>query len=219
MDIAAGPASNAIEMAKRGIKSFAIDYSSEMLAYGAQKAKESNVSLTYLQGDMRNFELTDRVDLAAIFMDSTSYLLTNEDVIKHFQSVARVLNKDGLYLLEMSHPRDIFSVGKSASTDWTEKQDDIEVSVEWGKASDHFDPIRQIRMVTAKLKYKTPDDEGEIVDQSEQRCFTFNEIAALVKASGYFEMVDVIGSLKPGVKFSNDKTCWRMIPVLRKLNG
>lgn len=216
LDIGAGPASNAIEMAQRGLRSFALDYSPEMVAYGVEKAKTKSVTVTYLQGDMRAFELPEPVDLAAIFMDSTSYLLTNEDVISHLRSVARALNKDGLYLLEMSHPRDVFSVGKSASTDWTEKQDGIEVSVQWGAEGDHFDPIRQTTTVTAKLKFRTPDEEGEIIDRSEQRCFTFNEIAALVKASGCFELVDVIGSLKPGVQFSNDKTCWRMIPVLRK---
>ena len=216
LDIGAGPASNAIEMAKRGIRSFALDYSPEMVAYGIEMAKAAGVSICYLQGDMRNFELPEPVDLAAIFMDSTSYLITNEDVINHLQAVARTLKKDGLYLLEMSHPRDVFSVGKSASTEWTEKQDDTEVAIKWGTEGDVFDPIQQTTMVTATLKFKTPDEQGEIVDRSEQRCFTFNEIDALVKASGCFEMIEVIGSLKPNVAFSNDKSCWRMVPVLRK---
>lgn len=166
LDIGAGPASNAIEMAQRGLRSFALDYSPDMVAYGVEKAKEKSVSVTYLQGDMRSFELPEPEDLAAIFMDSTSYLLTNEDVISHLRSVASVLNKDGLYLLEMSHPRDVFSVGKSSSTDWTEKQDGIEVSVQWGAEGDPFDPIKQTTTVTAKLKFKTPDEEGEIIDRS-----------------------------------------------------
>ncbi len=216
LDIGAGPASNAIETAKRGIKSFALDYSAEMVAYGIAKAKESGTSITYLHGDMRKFELPEPVDLAAIFMDSTSYLLTNDDVIDHLNSVARSLKKDGIYILEMSHPRDVFSVGESSSTEWTEKKDDIEVSVKWGNDGDVFDPIKQTTMVTATLKFKSPTEQGEIVDRSEQRCFTFNEIDALVKLSDHFEMLDVIGSLKPGVSFSNDKNCWRMIPVLRK---
>lgn len=216
LDIGAGPASNAIEMAQRGLKSFALDYSPEMVTYGIEKAKIVGASIKYLQGDMRNFELPEPVDLAVIFMDSTSYLITNDDVISHLRSVARSLKKEGLYLLEMYHPRDVFSVGKSASTEWTEKQNDIEVSVKWGDESDIFDPIKQTTMVTATLKFKTPLEQGEIVDRSEQRCFTFNEIDALVRASDCFEMIDVIGSLKPEVSFSNEKACWRMIPVLRR---
>jgi ubiquinone/menaquinone biosynthesis C-methylase UbiE len=203
LDIAAGPASNAIEMARRGIRSVALDYSNEMVAYGIEKAKASGASIAYLQGDM-------------IFMDSTSYLLTNDDVLAHFKTVARSLNRDGLYILEMSHPRDVFSVGKSASTNWTQNQNDIEVSVKWGSENDVFDPIKQTTLVTATLQYRTLYEVGEIIDRSEQRCFTFNEIDALVKASGCFELVDVLGSLKPNVPFSNEKSCWRMIPVLRK---
>lgn len=218
LDIGAGPASNAIEMAKRGIRSFALDYSPEMVAYGIEKAKKSGASIAYVQGDMRKFELPEPVDLAAIFMDSTSYLITNEDVLNHLQSVARALKKDGFYLLEMSHPRDVFSVGKSASSEWTEKLNDTEVSVKWGAEGDVFDPTKQTTLVTATLKFKTPQEQGEIVDRSEQRCFTFNEIDALVRASGCFEMIDVMGSLKPGVSFSNEKDCWRMIPVLKRKN-
>lgn len=218
LDIAAGPATNAIEMAQRGLKTAALDFSPEMVAYGLDKAKSTGVELKYLQGDMRGFEMSEPVDLAAIFMDSTSYLLTNDDVINHLRSVAKALNKNGLYILEMSHPRDVFSVGKSACTDWTAKEDDVEVSVKWGEESDVFDPIKQTTLITAKLNFKTNFEQGEIIDQFEQRCFTFNEIDALVRSSGCFEIVEVIGSLKPSVKFSNEKICWRMIPVLRKLD-
>lgn len=216
LDIGAGPASNAIEMAKRGIRTFALDYSTDMVAYGIEKAKDAGVSIAYLQGDMRNFELPEPVDLAAIFMESTAYLITNDDVIDHMKSVARSLKKDGLYILEMSHPRDVFSVGKSSSTEWNVKQNDTEVSVKWGADGDVYDPIKQTTMVTATLKFKNPKEQGEIVDQSVQRCFTFNEFDALVKAAGCFEMIDVIGSFKPGIPFSNDRNSWRMIPVLKR---
>ncbi len=117
----------------------------------------------------------------------------------------------------MSHPRDVFSVGKSASTEWDCEENDIKVSVKWGDETDVFDPITQTTNVTARLCFKSSNESGEIVDRSLQRCFTFNEFDALVKASGCFEMIDVLGSLKPGVKFSNEKSSWRMIPVLRKI--
>lgn len=204
-------------MAGRGLVSLALDLSQEMVAYGTEAAEKAGVALKFIQGDMRNFRLPQTVDLAAIFMDSTSYLLTNEDVLSHFKCVAASLNSGGLYILEMSHPRDVFSVGKSASTEWDAEEGDIRVSVKWGDDADSFDPIGQTKDVTARVRFKSLQGDGEISDRSLQRCFTFNEFDALVKASGCFEMMDVLGSLKPGVRFSNDKSCWRMIPVLRKL--
>ncbi len=98
LDIAAGPATNAIEMAKLGITSFALDYSQEMVDYGIKSAEKAGVTLKFIQGDMRNFKLSQKVDLAAIFMDSTSYLITNDDVISHLKSVAEALNPNGLYI-------------------------------------------------------------------------------------------------------------------------
>lgn len=216
LDIAAGPATNAIEMAHRGVKTFAIDYSEEMVAYGLASARSSGVEIRFEKADMRNFNLTDKVDLAAIFMDSTSYLITNDDVLSHLKCVANSLNKNGIYILEMSHPRDVFSVGKSSSTEWDSERDGTKVSIKWGDETDLFDPITQITNVTARLQFKSKNDSGEIVDHSLQRCFTFNEFDALVKASGCFEMVDMLGSFKPEIKFSNEKSSWRMIPVLRK---
>lgn len=216
LDIAAGPATNAIEMAQRGLQSFALDYSQAMVRYGLDKALKVGVDLNYRQGDMRKFSLETAVDLAAIFMDSTSYLITNQDVLDHLSSVVDNLNSGGIYILEMSHPRDVFQVGRSSSTRWTEIEGDIEVQVQWGEDSDVFDPIKQTTKVTAKLQFQSPEGSGEVVEKSEQRCFTFHEIDALVRASGRFDFIDVVGSLKPGVPFSNTQDCWRMVPVLRK---
>lgn len=216
LDIAAGPAANAIEMAQRGIRSYALDCSQEMVEYGKNQAQQKGQELEFIRGDMRDFHLPEKVDLVAIFMDSLAYLHTNQDVIDHLRAVARNLTDNGIYILEMSHPRDVFSVGKSTENEWTVEQDGITVTMKWGDSRDQFDPIRQITNVTARLSYKSAIESGEVVDQSSQRCFTFNEISALVEASGCFELVKVVGSLKPNVEFSNSPECWRMVPVLKR---
>ena len=186
LDIAAGPASNAINMSKQGLASLVIDASKEMVEYGMIRAQENNVALTYLQADMRNFKLPYPVDLAALFMASTGYLLTNEDMVQHLVTVAKNLNTNGLYIIEMIHPRDVFAVGKSTCTTWTESDGDVHVAVQWGDENDPYDPITQTRTVTAHLNYQTPNESGEIVDQCKQREYTFQEMKALIELSGAF---------------------------------
>ncbi len=233
LDLAAGPGSNAIDMNKRNIQSIAIDYSKEMVAYGIEKAKEENAQVTYLHGDMRDFSLETPVDLAAIFTISTCYLLTNEDMIQHLKTVAKNLSPNGLYVLEMPHPRDLFAVGKLSwknwEDDWEEKweerweekweriEGDTHVSLQWGDENDYFDPITQVRTVTARLKYHSPQESGELIDHCPQREYTFQEMKALIALSGVFELVDSLGDWDITVPFSNDKSAWRMILVLRKL--
>ncbi len=233
LDVAAGPASNAIEMSKIGIHSIAMDYSQEMVDYGLHKAKEEGAEISYFQGDMRDFKSPMLVDLAAIFTISTCYMLTNEDMLLHLKTMATNLNPNGIYVLEMPHPIDFFAVGKYTLAKWEEKweesweerweeywehtEGDTKVSLQWGEESDPFDPITQIRTVTARLKYQTPEESGEIVDQSEQREYTYQEMKALIKLSGVFELCTAIGDWDINVPFNNDKKSKRMILVLRKI--
>src|SRR5207253_609018 len=97
IEFAAGPALHAIEFGKRGREVAAVDLSPEMAAYGQKKAEMAGVSLRYDCADMIHYESAQKYDVAAILMDSTSYLITNEQVIAHLQSVAEILNSGGLY--------------------------------------------------------------------------------------------------------------------------
>jgi len=219
-DIAAGPALNAIQMAKvHELTVQALDYSQEMVAYGLKRATEEDVPLRYVQSDMRNFQLHDRVDMAAIFMASTGYLLRNEDMVSHLKAVADNLNPFGIYALEMPHPRDVFSVDSSTSTEWEMKDADCVVKVQWGEKGDAYDPIEQTTNVTARLCFETPNENGEIVDRCLQREYTYQEMKALVELSGVFDWVDTLGAWNLSVPFSNEKRAWRMIPILRRKEG
>lgn len=216
LDLAAGPALHAIEMAKRHISSAAVDLSTEMVEYGISKAIKNDVSIDYTQNDIRKFYLEHKFDLAGIFMDSTSYLLTNEDFIQHLRTVAFHMNQSGLYVLEMSHPRDVFSVGVSTVNAWDTERDGLKISFEWGHKDDFFDPITQITNTTVNMKIMTETSEDQVLETAPQRCFTFNEFKALVLAEGSFELIDVLGAMNLDVSFSNEKKSWRMIPILRK---
>lgn len=218
LDIAAGPARNAIEMQRAfGIEVHAIDASPEMVAYGLQLSKDKGASLRYAEGDMRKFELPAPVDLAAMFMASTGYLLSNDDMIDHLRSVARNLSPRGVYVLEMTHPRDLFGVGSSTCQQWEVEGEWGRLSMTWGLPSDPpFDPIQQTCDVTARLEYSTPEEVGEIVERATQREFGFQEMRLLVELSGVFDWVATLGAWDSGVSFSNDARAFRMIPVLQK---
>jgi SAM-dependent methyltransferase len=233
LDIAAGPGGNAIEMSKRGIASSALDYSKDMVEYGLEKAAQENTKITYFQADMRDFKLDKPVELAAMFMVSTGYLLTSEDMLAHLKTVAQNLTPKGVYVVEMPHPVDLFAVGKYTLAEWEEKwqekweqrweekwehtEGDTTVSLQWGDERDPFDPITQIRNVTARLKFKTPTDSGEIVDHSSQREYSYQEIKALIALSGVFEIKKIIGDWNISIPFSNEKESRRMILVLQKI--
>lgn len=217
IEFGAGPALHCMEMAKTLSKVTAVDLSDEMTRYAQAKAASLGVDVRCECADMIHYASSERYDMATLLMDSTSYLLTNADVIAHLKSVAKILNPGGLYVLEMSHPKAIFEVSKVTINDWEMEKNGVKVKIQWGAEGDKFDPITQQTEVSVKLEYVDGEKVGIIEDRSQQRCFTATEFSALVTASGCFEIVDWYGGMGLTVPFSNDEKSWRMVPVLRKI--
>lgn len=69
-----------------------LDYSESMIAI----ARERNKNCTFIQGDMRDFNLEKKVDAIIITGRSTSYLTTNEDVNETFASLFNNITEDGI---------------------------------------------------------------------------------------------------------------------------
>lgn len=217
IEFGAGPALHCMELAKDLPLVTAVDLSQEMTEYAKTKATELGVSVNCDCADMITYSSSKTYDMAALLMDSTSYLLTNEQVIDHLRAVAKTLNPRGLYILEMSHPKSVFEVSKTTVNEWEMERDDIKVKLTWGDIGDKFDPITQLTNVSVTLDYVDGERKGTIKDSSPQRCFTATEFAALVTASGVFEIVEYYGGMSSKIPFNNDENSWRMVPVLKKI--
>ena len=216
LELAAGPARHAREFARRGLAATALDSAPEMLEYAAGLAAQHGLALHTACADMTAFTLPQRFDLAVLPLDSASYLLDNPVALRHLACVARHLNPGGLYVLEMSHPRDAFGVGASHQPHWTTELDGLRVTMRWGEPGDAFDPVTQIDEVTVSMDWSDAQgSSGRLVERSRQRRFTANEVDALVRASGAFEIVEWLGALAPPHRFDNVKAARQMIPVLR----
>ncbi|HQR12576.1 MAG TPA: class I SAM-dependent methyltransferase [Casimicrobiaceae bacterium] len=216
LELAAGPARHAREFARRGAAAVALDSVSAMCDYALACAGSDGVPITAVCADMVDFRLGRRFDLAMLLMDSASYLLDNDAVLRHLDCVAAHLVDGGLYVLEMSHPRDSFAVGKSTSTQWTSEADGLRVEMSWGNDGDAFDPVTQIDEVTVTMSWSGADGDGQVVERARQRRITANEFDALVRCTAQFDIVEWLGSLVPPLPFSDEPAAWRMVPVLRK---
>jgi len=217
IELCAGPAYHTIEFGLRDKEAAALDLSPEMVEYGRLKAEKAGAQISYFPGNMTDFRVEHKYDMAILLMDSVSYLLDNEEVYKNLKCVSEALEENGLYLIEISHPRDFLGKEKAPNPKWKMKRELKEVEIQWGDEDDPFDPITQISQTLVKIKYSDGLNRGEIEDRAAQRCFTVNEFKALVDASGRFEIVDFYGSMKKNVPFDNSKEAWRMVPILKKI--
>ena len=106
MDIACGPGYHARALAHRGLRVVGVDLYREMLELAAARAKSEDLEVDWRVGDMRDFSLDAPVDFAICMFDGIDALLTNDDVVRHLQAVARNLTAGGFYLIDCTHPRD-----------------------------------------------------------------------------------------------------------------
>jgi SAM-dependent methyltransferase len=73
-----------------------LDSSSSMI----EIAKKRNKNCTFIQGDMRDFNLEKKVDAIIITGRSTSYLISNHDIHDTFSSLHKNLSKDGVIIFD-----------------------------------------------------------------------------------------------------------------------
>ena len=216
LELAAGPSRNAMAFARRGLQTFAVDNSPGMVRYARATAESEGIELTVVQADIAAFQIDAHVDIAAIFMDSLGVLIDHESILSHLDCVADALVMGGVYVLEHGHPRDMFNAGQSTDDDWVTDRDGMSVHVQWGKPDDVFDPLTQITETTVTIGWERDDERHEVVEVHLDRSIPRQEFRALVRASGRFEIAAEYGALDPSIPFSNDRSAWRYVPVLRR---
>ena len=217
-ELACGPGWHAREMACRGIESTGLDLEPAMIEHARQYAKAESVSATFVVGDMKSFSLGKPVDLAYVLIASFAHLLTNDDIIAHFNAVADSLSDGGIYIISTAHPRDFYGDRSSdLPTQWTNTRGDLTVTTEWGSAEDSFDPITEIDSVTITFDVTGPQGRERHQSKEQLRRMSYQTFKALVALSGRFGLVEAYGDFDLATPFTNDPSSGRFIPVLKKL--
>jgi SAM-dependent methyltransferase len=213
LELAAGPADHARELARRGIGAVALDLSPEMCAHAREQAARLPVEV--VEADMTAFDLDRPVDLSALLLSSDCHLLDLDAFVGHLNSVARALRPGGLHILEMTHPADHFSTDGMTASQWEASDGGLTVRARWGAPGDQFDAVTQVAQRSVQLRVTDGSGAEQVIDDVlPERLWTATELAAAVQLSGAFDMVACYGSYA-GVPLGHEKA-WRMMPVLRR---
>lgn len=215
LELAAGPAEHALEFARRGLDVTALDLNPAMCSYARSKADAAGLVLDVVHGDMRNFALPRRFDVAITMLNSLCHLLCLDDLVAHLDAVAAHLSHSGLYLVELAHPADFLSGSPRTSSDWVTEADGNRIAVRWGGPPDRMDPVTQVteEHVVVSVHYA----DGTVrtaTDTVPSRFWTATELEAAVRLAGGFSVAARYGD------FEGDPldaaAAWRMIFVLRR---
>jgi SAM-dependent methyltransferase len=218
LELAAGPADHALGLAQRGLSVTALDLSARMCDRARERAAERGLPIEVVEADMRSFNLGRAFDLVITMLDSTTYLLTLDDMLDYLGCVARHLPPGGCFVMEMSHPRDVFGSSPITSSDWTMDSDGEQVRIHWGSPDgepDEFDPVTQITQTRVTLDYAAPDTPPFSASETHpSRAWTACDVEAALRLCGQFDVAGQFGSFD-GLSL-DAPDAWRMITVLRK---
>lgn len=216
LELGCGPAQHVREFAKRGWRSVGLDLSEDMVAFANEEAKREQLNIEAIVGDMSNFKLKKPVNLAATLMESVSHLVTNEQIISHFKSVAKSLEPGGIYVIEATHP--MFFFPDNEANTWTTKEGDTEVEVTFGLPTDPYNSVTQQWLVTTMMKIRQKGEEEVVVEsKSPIRWYLAQELKALIELSGVFDAYWFYGSMyyTPPGKLDETEDSDAMVIVLR----
>ena len=102
-DLACGTGSWAVELASRGIYTFAVDLSPAMCALARRKAGEANVAVHVVTSDMRTFRLPRTVDLITCEFDALNHVPRKSDLGRVLKRAAQTLNPGGHFAFDVNN--------------------------------------------------------------------------------------------------------------------
>ena len=221
LELASGTGNHARMLAAFGVKTIGLDSNETMLAYARTRPGGEDPDVAWQLGDMRESTIASPVDLAFCVMDSLSHLLTLDELLDHLAAVARNLSPGGVYIIDQSHPRDVFGhTDPGTPSEWVSEDEDGEIIVEtvWGEEDDAFDATTQVGHLTVTLTAFRDDVEiHRMQTVMASRLWLAGEMEAAIRLSGRWHIVARYGAMNDTIPWQNELPATRMVTVLQKI--
>lgn len=120
LDMACGTGSLSMLYAAQGIKCYGMDLSAQMLERAGEKAKDMKNAPIFLQGDMANFALPEKVDGIVCMLDSFNYLVNPGDGAAALDCFASSLRPGGLLVFDIRPRKQLMAFDGQIFMDETE---------------------------------------------------------------------------------------------------
>jgi SAM-dependent methyltransferase len=185
LELGCGNSPHMEELIKRGYRYNGLDLSKAMLEYSREKALRIGSEVNLIHGDMVDFSLETKVDFVYVLLGSLCAKSTSE-LLTHFNSVAQVLKRGGLYLLDWCIQGDPPWVLESGGN-WVLEREDIQV-----KTTVSWKVINRVEQTFEETLNMEVNDHGEklnIVGKEIKKAIYPQEFLCLVSGFKHFEFV------------------------------
>ncbi len=102
LDLACGTGNFTACIGKKFIFTTALDLSEQMLSIADEKLKEESIKAKVICQNICNFNLKKKFDLITCGLDSTNYILDEDELKQYFMSVHNHLKDGGLFVFDVN---------------------------------------------------------------------------------------------------------------------
>lgn len=102
LDLACGTGNVAVRVAKNFKTTYAVDLSDDMLNVAFEKFKLNKIRAKVICQDMCELSLNHKFDLITSVLDSTNYIIDDDDLLIYFENVYNHLKEKGLFIFDIN---------------------------------------------------------------------------------------------------------------------
>jgi hypothetical protein len=186
-----------------------------MIALAQCKDAAEGVQATWIEADMRHIHLNQPVDVAFCMFDGLDALLSNADLIQHFRAIEASLIDGGIYLVDLTHPREC-SFWHYTPFYYAGGRDGVSVEIQWATNNPRYDLATSVAYVELEMRV---NDHGQIQvvrDSAKERLLLPQEICLLAELSGALRVAGWHGDFDLAQPLDDSPASRRMIAILQK---
>jgi SAM-dependent methyltransferase len=213
VDIACGTGHYTREFARRNYNTYGVDINYEVCQYAQGRAFAESLDMTILCGDMVNFSLPVRCDLAVSFFDSLTYLADMHSLATHFTTVSRVLSPGGLYIVELG-VIDHFD-NHNVEEVWTEVRRDFSVTATYCRDA-WISPANNTFEEECSFRAVCREHVAFFHVKFLKLALYFKELDQIVKQTGVFTPIAYYDDFDPETLLDDDVIPWRVVAVFKR---
>ncbi|MGL5634494.1 MAG: class I SAM-dependent DNA methyltransferase [Sarcina sp.] len=180
LDLACGTGNVGIHVCKEFNENYFVDLSEDMLTEVEQKLRDNDIKAKILCQDMCELDLNNKFNLISCVLDSTNYILEDEDLEDYFRGVYNHLDNSGVFIFDINSYYKLSEIlGNNIYT-----YDNEEIFYTW-------ENIFEDDIVEMSLTFFVKDGYMyERFDEvHEERAYREQEIEAIIKKIG-FKIID-----------------------------
>lgn len=175
LDLACGTGNMAQQLCSSFHNTWLVDMSMEMLSEAEIKLRNMGIKARYVCQDIRELNLNIKFDLITCCLDSTNYLLSEEDLQCYFKNVRHHLKDNGIFVFDINSYYKITEILGNNVYNY----DDSEVTYIWENSlNDEIVDMFLTFFVKDGEMYRRFDEEHS------ERAYKDNTIEKLLRSAG-----------------------------------